>query len=186
MKIQHLNQQWPAFSYAIEDFAEHLGLTRANLVCDHVALRINDLDNAQALLTQLQQYGTIISDSMINGRPIYIIELWQALTLGMWSIDCVELPFPNKPYPQQGWEHIELILPGNATTLAELEQMLVGLSPDIMALSTADPAIKIKRSQPQASGEKLANPTIAFQRAGICIKVHSAGIKAVIASELAD
>ena len=186
MKIQQLNQQWPAFTQAIEDFAGYLGLTHTKLICDHVALRINDLDKAQALLTQWQQYGQVISDSMINGRPIYIIELQQPLTLASWSIDCVELPFPGKHYPQQGWEHIELILPGNATTLAELEQVLVSISPDIMTLSNADPDIKVKCSQPQAIGEKLANPTIAFKRGNICIKVHSAGIKAVIASELAS
>jgi len=48
-----------------------------------------------------------------------------------------------------------------------------------------DSSIKIKRSAPQAAGETLANPTIAFKQGDICIKVHSAGIKAVVASESA-
>ncbi|WP_019612872.1 VOC family protein [Psychromonas ossibalaenae] len=183
MQYQQLKSQWPDFSQNILDFALQLGLTNLPLVCDHAALRVNDQAAAQVLLEQWQEQGQVISDSIINGRPIYIIALHEPLLLGDWQIDCVELPFPGKPYPQQGWEHIELVLPGNAATIAELEQILDAMTPDIKAVLAANPAIKIKRSAPQAEGERLANPTIAFKLDNICIKVHGADIKAVIASE---
>jgi predicted metalloenzyme YecM len=191
MQYQALTQQWPAFSDAILAFSQQLGLgEKSNLKsdalwCDHVALRVNDIAIATSLLAEFKQRGEVISDSIINGRPIYIIVLDEPLQLGYWHIDCVELPFPGKHYPQQGWEHIELVLPGNATTMAELEQSLRMVSPNIDAVLASDSSIKIKRSAPQAAGETLANPTIAFKQGDICIKVHSAGIKAVVASETA-
>jgi len=189
MQYQDLTQQWPAFSKAILAFSHTLGLLEQSnlktdaLWCDHVALRVNDIATAESLLAELKQRGKVISDSIINGRPIYIIVLDEPLTLGDWQIDCVELPFPAKHYPQQGWEHIELVLPGNATNMAELELALRLINSDIDALLANDSSIKIKRSAPQVEGETLANPTIAFKQGDICIKVHSEGIKAVVASE---
>ena len=183
MQYQQLKSQWPDFSQAILNFAKRLGLNDLPLVCDHAALRVNELATAQALLAQWQEKGEVISDSIINGRPIYIIALDESLQLGDWKIDCVELPFPGKTYPQQGWEHIELVLPGNAETMAELERALDTINPNIAAVLAAKPAIKVKRSAPHVAGERLANPTIAFKLDNICIKVHSAGIKAVVASE---
>ncbi|CAM2937556.1 VOC family protein [Moritella viscosa] len=189
MQYQDLTQQWPAFSKAILAFSHKLGLLEhsnpktESLWCDHVALRVNDIATAESLLAEFTQRGQVISDSIINGRPIYIIVLDEPLTLGDWLIDCVELPFPAKHYPQQGWEHIELVLPGDATNMAALEQVLRVINPDIDTLLASDDSIKIKRSAPQVEGEILANPTIAFKQDGICIKVHSAGIKAVVASE---
>jgi len=191
MQYQDLTQQWPAFSKAILAFSYQLGLLEQlnskheALWCDHVALRVNDIATAESLLAEFKQGGKVISDSIINGRPIYIIVLDEPLMLGDWQIDCVELPFPGKHYPQQGWEHIELVLPGNATTMDELEQALRLVNPDIDSVLANDSSIKIKRSAPQAAGETLANPTIAFKQGDICIKVHSAGIKAVVASETA-
>ncbi len=183
MQYQDLKSQWPDFSEAVLNFAQQLGLTDLSLVCDHAALRVNEPAAAQTLLVQWKEQGEVISDSIINGRPIYIIALYEPLKLGDWKIDCVELPFPGKPYPQQGWEHIELVLPGNAVTITELEQTLDTINPNIKAVLAADPAIKVKRSAPQAEGERLANPTIAFKLDNICIKVHGVDIKAVIASE---
>jgi len=183
MQYQQLKTQWPSFSQAIINFSTLLGLKDVPLVCDHAALRVNELTSAQSLLAQWREKGDVISDSIINGRPIYIIALHEPLQLGNWKIACVELPFPSKPYPQQGWEHIELVLPGNAVTMAELEQSLNTINPNITAVLAANPTIKVKRSAPHAEGEKLANPTIAFKLNNICIKVHSADIKAVVASE---
>lgn len=186
MQYQDLKSQWPVFSQAILHFAQRLGLKDLALVCDHTALRVNDLAAAGALLTQWREKGKIISDSIINGRPIYIIALDEPLQLGDWKIDCVELPFPGKPYPQQGWEHIELVLPGNAETMPELERALESINPNIAAVLSANPAIKVKHSAPHVEGERVANPTIAFKLDNICIKVHGAGIKAVIEKEMSN
>lgn len=183
MEYQELERQWPVFSAAINALADQLGLAEPGLECDHVSLRFNEFSDAQAQLAYWQGKGTVISDNIINGRPIYIIKLDEHIQLLDWHIRCVELPFPAKPYPQSGWEHIELVLPGHAKTMEELQAALDNINPHLESVLAADPSIKVKMSSPKGDKERLANPTIAFKQGNVCIKVHSETIEAVIASE---
>ncbi|MCS6161481.1 VOC family protein [Shewanella baltica] len=205
ISYEQLTQSWPAFEAQILALLETLGLADKALVCDHVALRVNSIASADALRDTFSRVGKIISDNIINGRTILIIELDTPLTLGQFSIACVELPYPSdKVYPQEGWEHIELVIDSKATECDTLSQDLLALCPKLSALLPSEQAaepvpssspdlssqglaslagIKIKMSTPKGDKERLANPTIAFKRDDVCIKVHPHGIKAVIASE---
>ena len=107
---------WPDFSRNINHFLKQLGLADIGLECDHVALRVNNASIADTLRDEFCTKGTIISNKIINDRPILIIELNTPLRLAKLNIDCIELPYPgNKHYPVEGWEHIELVLPCQAT-----------------------------------------------------------------------
>ena len=210
ISYEQLTQSWPAFEAQILALLETLDLADKALVCDHVALRVNSIASADALRDAFSCVGKIISDNIINGRTILIIELDTPLTLGQFSIACIELPYPSdKVYPQEGWEHIELVIDSKATECDTLSRDLLALCPKLSALlpseHTAEPVqssspdlssqglisqslaslagIKIKMSSPKGDKERLANPTIAFKRDDVCIKVHPHGIKAVIASE---
>ncbi|MDT3275581.1 VOC family protein [Shewanella sp. SP2S2-4] len=210
ISYEQLTQSWPAFEAQILALLETLDLADKALVCDHVALRVNSIASADALRYAFSRVGKIISDNIINGRTILIIELDIPITLGQFSIACVELPYPSdKVYPQEGWEHIELVIDSKAKDCDTLSQDLLALYPKLSALlpldHTAEPVqsssqglssqglisqslaslagIKIKMSSPKGDKERLANPTIAFKRDDVCIKVHPHGIKAVIASE---
>lgn len=205
ISYEQLTQSWPAFEAQILALLETLDLADKALVCDHVALRVNSIASADALRYAFSRVGKIISDNIINGRTILIIELDTPLTLGQFSIACVELPYPSdKVYPQEGWEHIELVIDSKATECDTLSQDLLALCPKLSALLPSEQAaepvlssspdlssqglaslagIKIKMSTPKGDKERLANPTIAFKRDDVCIKVHPHGIKAVIASE---
>ncbi|MCL1091958.1 VOC family protein [Shewanella profunda] len=189
IRYDDLMQSWPAFEAKILNLLATLDLAGKNLECDHVALRVNSVTSAGALRRDFSQLGTIISDNQINGRPILIIELNSPLTLGTFSIPCVELPYPSdKIYPQEGWEHIELVIPSNAQDCETLSQDLQALSPILTPLLSGEleaskGAIKLKMSSPKGDKERLTNPTIAFKQGDICIKVHPHGIKTVIASE---
>lgn len=205
ISYEQLTQSWPAFEAQILALLETLDLADKALVCDHVALRVNSITSADALRDAFSHVGKIISDNIINGRTILIIELDTPLTLGQFSIACVELPYPSdKVYPQEGWEHIELVIDSKATECDTLSQDLLALCPKLSALLPSEQAaepvpssslglnsqgiaslagIKIKMSSPKGDKERLANPTIAFKRDDVCIKVHPHGIKAVIASE---
>ena len=205
ISYEQLTQSWPAFEAQILALLETLGLADKALVCDHVALRVNSIASADALRYAFSRVGKIISDNIINGRTILIIELDIPLTLGQFSIACVELPYPSdKVYPQEGWEHIELVIDSKAKDCDTLSQDLLALCPKLSALLPSEQAaepvlssspdlssqglaslagIKIKMSSPKGDKERLANPTIAFKRDDVCIKVHPHGIKAVIASE---
>lgn len=189
IRYDDLMQSWPAFEAKILNLLATLDLAGKNLECDHVALRVNSVTSADALRRDFSQLGTIISDNQINGRPILIIELNSPLTLGTFSIPCVELPYPSdKIYPQEGWEHIELVIPSNAQDCKTLSQDLQALSPILTPLLSGEleaskGTIKLKMSSPKGDKERLTNPTIAFKQGDICIKVHPHGIKAIIASE---
>ncbi|MCS6112896.1 VOC family protein [Shewanella baltica] len=205
ISYEQLTQSWPAFEAQILALLETLDLADKALVCDHVALRVNSIASADALRDAFSCVGKSISDNIINGRTILIIELDTPLTLGQFSIACVELPYPSdKVYPQEGWEHIELVIDSKATECDTLSQDLLALCPKLSALLPSEQAaepvlssspdlssqglaslagIKIKMSSPKGDKERLANPTIAFKRDDVCIKVHPHGIKAVIASE---
>lgn len=189
LRYDDLIKSWPAFEAKILHLLATLGLADKNLECDHVALRVNSIASADALRHDFSQLGTVISDNQINGRPILIIELNSPLTLGTFSIPCVELPYPSdKHYPQEGWEHIELVIPSNAQDCETLRQDLQAISPILSSLLSGEieaskGAIKLKMSSPKGDRERLANPTIAFKQGDICIKLHPHGIKTVIASE---
>jgi len=184
MNYRVLQQTWPNFSLQIQAFIKQLGLDDLALDCDHSALRVNDMQSAQLLADEFSQHGEIISNNMINGRPILIIKLTRPLMLGTTPIECVELPFPSdKTYPIEGWEHVELVLPSNAKTCAELANELITKVPQLAQVIAGKTAIKVKQSSPKGNNERLANPTIAFKANGICVKVHPHGIQKIIDSE---
>lgn len=179
-----LINDWQDFSQSILDFIDTLGLGQASLVCDHVALRVNSLDLAIRLEEEFGQRGQNISKNMINGRPIVIIALDTPLVLGPYHIDCVELPYPSeKYYPNEGWEHIELVFETQAKSCDELSQALLTEFPQLAPVLAGNTDISVKMSSPKGDNERLPNPTIAFKQGNICIKLHTHTIKAIIASE---
>ena len=186
ISYRNLVDAWPNFSDSITDFISELGLTQLKLACDHVALRVNDTESAKRLSQDFERLGNVISNNIINGRPILIFELNAPLIIGDMSIDCVELPYPGeKAYPVEGWEHIELVLPCQVKNCDELRDELFKIAPQLESVITNNTDIKVKMSSPQGEHERLANPTIALKKSNICIKVHPHGIKDVIASEQA-
>ena len=195
MNYQYLQHTWPDFSQRIIAFVHLLGLEGLSLHCDHAALRVNNSQTAQLLADEFSQYGDIISNNMINGRPILIIKLAEPLVMGKMNIQCVELPFPSdKAYPVEGWEHIELVFPSQAKTSEAFVAELIEHAPQLAKIIVADSAntcksehnIKVKLSSPKGDNERLANPTIAFKANGICVKVHPHDIQTILASESAS
>ncbi|WP_350433085.1 VOC family protein [Shewanella sp. H8] len=187
MNYQHLLQTWPDFSQRITAFIHRLGLDNLSLQSDHAALRVNDNHLAQLLADEFSQHGKIISNNMINGRPILIIKLIEPLVIGTMKIQCVELPFPSdKAYPVEGWEHIELVFPSQAQTCDQLVAELIEKAPQLADVITGNSDIKVKQSSPKSDKERLANPTIAFKANGICVKVHTHDIQKIITSEQAS
>lgn len=187
LTFDSLLQSWPEFAGRLTAFIDDLGLSPMHLTCDHVALRVNDAARAQKLADDFARHGDIISNNIINGRPILIIKLYQPLMLGEQPVYCIELPFPgDKQYPQEGWEHGELVLPVQAEDCDALSQALTQALPAIKPVLAGDTDIKVKLSSPKGEQERLPNPTIAFKRQGLCVKVHAHSIEAVIASEQAE
>ncbi|QLE85155.1 VOC family protein [Shewanella sp. Scap07] len=182
--VESLQQGWTTFERKILTLLSELHLDPLNLHCDHVALRVNSTQAADELVTWFSRHGEIISNNIINGRPILIIALDTPLQIGGMTIDCVELPYPgDKHYPQEGWEHIELVLPCDAQDCEQLSDRLIALVPALAPVLNGDRRFNIKMSSPKGEAERLANPTIAIKADDVCIKIHPHTIRDIIASE---
>ncbi|MDG3088608.1 VOC family protein [Vibrio hannami] len=176
-----------SFSMRIEGLARDVGIDIEGLVPDHIALRINDQSVAELAHKEWLNFGDEISNAVINGRPIIVIELAdKPLFLGQ-TIECLELPYPapGKSYPQEGWEHVELVVPSGAESasdfLEELKQTFPKMAERWDTYTRA--GIKTKLSSPKGEGERLPNPTVAFKKDGICIKLHPWSLKQIVESE---
>ena len=176
----------PAFMARVMALASELGISLEQYQADHIALRVNDREMAEALHQAWLAYGEEWSNNIINGRPIIVIGFHQPIHVGTWMIECLELPYPgDKAYPQEGWEHVEFVIPAKAGNTDQLKVVLEQAFPQLeqqWALM-AEKGINVKASSPSGEKERLPNPTYAFKKNGICIKLHPCSLKDVIESE---
>ncbi|MBE2896535.1 VOC family protein [Pasteurellaceae bacterium HPA106] len=183
-QLTTLAEQLADFERQILVLAQEFGLTLADYEIDHIALRVNTLERGQQWLAVLQANGEVISDNIINGRPIYLIKLRESLQLFAQSIAVIELPMPKKRYPVEGWEHIEVVLPAlfGETPSQWCERIL-----EQFKLKNKT-ALCLKIDAPKGEGERLDNTTISITKLDnsknkCCIKLHSHSIIEVINSE---
>nr|WP_319555790.1 VOC family protein [uncultured Vibrio sp.] len=180
-------QELDAFVTKIEALASMLRLDLSLAQADHIALRINDIEIAKQAHQAWSQYGKVISQAQINGRPIIVIEFGKVLESRGWKIECLELPYPaeGKIYPIEGWEHVEFVIPSHAETADELLADIKHRYPEFGAhfKKVEEMGVEIKLSSPKGEGERLNNPTVAFKYQGVCIKLHPHSLKAIIESE---
>lgn len=175
-----LQQDLSRFEHSLLQLAQELALDLSQFAADHIALRCNQNTTAECWKKELLTVGSLLSENIINGRPICLFSLHEKITLGPWLIDCVELPWPGKKfYPHEGWEHVELVLGGDPQTLHQ--RALACLSDQALA----SPHIRLKFSQPGSDKERLPNPTLAVSKGETTIKFHPFDIRAVVASEQA-
>jgi len=164
-KSTTLYQELPLFQEKIQQLAAVMKVNLADYQIDHLALRANTEEKAKNWLTELLKCGRILSDNIVNGRPIYLIELDEPVDFIGQPVDVIELPFPkNKQYPQETWEHIEIVMP---------------------FLSHESVEDWVNRICPKVEGEQLPNPSIAVSFVDktenhVCIKVHPYTIKKIL------
>ena len=170
------------FEQKIQVLAEaiHLDLTKYEI--DHISLRVNSVQKAREWLALLLNYGSVLSDNSVNGRVIYLISLTQPLYLAGQEIAVVELPLPkDKHYPQETWEHIEVVVP---FLTGETEAEWLVRIKNLFLWNQSDD-LKVKTSEPTADGETLVNLSVAMSFSDqnhnhTCIKVHPYSIKKII------
>lgn len=180
-KSTALFAQLSEFEQKIGRLAQAMQIRLDDYHIDHLALRTHHVEMAQRWLAALSTRGRILSENKINGRPIYLIELQKPIVFGGQAVSVIELPFPkDKIYPQEGWEHIEIVMPlsANESALAWRERIMTQF------LWNKQPHLAVKSNKPKAVGERLPNPTIAVTLADqtenhVCIKVHPYPIKRI-------
>ena len=78
---------------------------------DHVCYRTTSIENYEAKKAQLAAVGRLLTETLINDRPIATFRLTTPIRHGNWRIDAVELPSPKPGSDyQEGLEHIEFVL----------------------------------------------------------------------------
>ena len=170
------------FEQKIQTLAAEIHLDLSQYEIDHLSLRVNYEQTANTWLTRLLAYGSVLSDNLINGRVIYLIQLHEPLRLAQQEVDVVELPFPkDKHYPQETWEHIEVVVPflPNETAaewLARIKNTFWGNQSE---------RFTVKTSETKGDGEKLLNLSVAVSfldktQNPTCIKFHPYSIKQIV------
>lgn len=145
-------------------------------------MRVNTEQTAQTWLALLLKQGSVLSDNVVNGRVIYLIQLDEPIRFaGQW-VDVVELPLPkNKHYPRETWEHIEVVVPFRVNETAD--EWVARIKKSFLRNQFSD--LTVKAGKPKASGEILDNLSVAvsfFDKTHnhTCIKFHPYSIKKII------
>lgn len=173
------------FERKIRQIAEIAQIDLSQLEIDHLAVRMNSIEKAEQWRAFLLTQGKLLKQSEVNGRPIALITLHQPLQFCKKSVSIIELPFPKgKIYPQEGWEHIEVVFP--MLKNENVEEWIARTLSHFRLQNNAQ--LNLKISQPQAENEQLPNPTIAITLNSAtyanfyCLKLHPYGINTVIHS----
>ncbi|WP_445493615.1 VOC family protein [Photorhabdus sp. SF281] len=175
-ELQDLVADLAIFEQKLVRFRQRLNLNVEQYQADHISLRCHDISVAERWRKGFLQCGSLMSESMINGRPICLFDLEHPITVLNWQIDCVELPYPGKKtYLHQGWEHVELVLPvAPEMLLAEARALLPQPLPA---------GFSVKESQPKGEQERLPNPTLAITDGEITVKCHPFTLRDIVKSE---
>ena len=117
-ELHDISADLPRFTQAFTELSTRLGLDVAPLEADHISLRCHQDATAERWRRGFEQCGKLLSENTINGRPICLFKLHEPVCVAHWLFYIVELPWPGeKRYPHEGWEHIEIVLPGSPETL---------------------------------------------------------------------
>lgn len=174
------------FEQKIQQIAEIAGIDLSQYEIDHLAVRMNQMETAEQWRTLLLEGSTLLKESDVNGRLIGLFTLTQAVKFCGQNVKIVELPFPkDKIYPQEGWEHIEIVFPmKEAETVKQWQERALS---QFKLMENNE--LKVKISQPKVEREALPNPSIAISLRNVtfcnhsCLKLHPYDINSIVMSE---
>ena len=95
-QLADITADLPRFSDALQRFAARLGLEIGGLDADHISLRCHQNATAERWRSGLAQCGTLLSENIINGRPICLFKLAEPVCVAHWRFHIVELPWPGE------------------------------------------------------------------------------------------
>ncbi|HSX36077.1 MAG TPA: VOC family protein [Patescibacteria group bacterium] len=107
---------------------------------DHLCYRVPSLDGYHQKKEECRAIGSLLGETMVNGRPIATFRLHEPIRSGQWRIDALEVPAPKEGHPvAEGLEHIEFVLyddfqaflkkyPGKPYNMASADR---GINPEI-------------------------------------------------------
>lgn len=95
-ELHDISADLPRFIQAFTELATRLGLDIAPLEADHISLRCHQNATAERWRRGFEQCGELLSENIINGRPICLFKLHAPVTVAHWQFTVVELPSPER------------------------------------------------------------------------------------------
>ena len=93
------------------DQIQAVGIEVDSLYMDHICYRVESLEEYHAIKSSLLIHGNLLSDNIVAGRPISVIQLNQPYSYKEREINVIELPSPKSGSPYAtGYEHVELVV----------------------------------------------------------------------------
>ncbi|HHV6923324.1 TPA: VOC family protein, partial [Haemophilus influenzae] len=77
------------FERKIQHLAKEMTIDLSHYEIDHLALRVNSEQSAKNWLILLLKCGRILSDNIVNGRKIYLIELEKPVKFANQFVDII-------------------------------------------------------------------------------------------------
>jgi predicted metalloenzyme YecM len=121
---------------------EGKGVDVSDMELDHIAYRVKTGEDLQRKKEEFLELGELISENIVQNRPIYVFKLKNPLMYGDRKIYCLELPAPGKDNKyESGLQHAEFV---TAINLADFRQKYSHLEfIDKTKINTANPYITL-------------------------------------------
>jgi uncharacterized protein len=177
---------FPFFMEKVLEYLTQVSIDISGLQIDHAGLRFKssqDADEMKRELCLISVGSAPLSSETVGGREISVFKLNKPLVYRNFFISCIELMYPGieHPFKEDGWEHIEVVLP-NSNLSGDYEKNFLTRYPKF------DPKSKnvdlFKLHIPDVKGQ-LPNPTIIVQKyLGLAIKFHPSPIEEIVTTKI--
>lgn len=139
------------------------GIDVSDSEMDHICYRVETQERYEAVKDELSELGELLSEAVINGRPIATFKLAEPIVYKDREIYCVEVPSPKKNYKYpEGLEHAEFVI-------GESFGYFIATHP------------KVKFDAKDIA--KANNPDIKIEYKGFSVKFHRESLEEVIKHE---
>jgi len=136
------------------------GIDVTDYELDHICYRVAGQARYEELKQALFQYGSLLVEAQIGGRPVSTFHLNDPLTFNKREIPCLELPAPKEgSYYPEGYEHVEFVIDLDFSKFRELYPQV--------------------NFDTQSMNKKI-NPDIKIDYATCSVKFHHYSLKEVI------
>jgi len=110
--IERIIGDYHGFIYKVTESLKSSGIDFADLKeMDHLSYRVANFGEYENARKSLLDYGEIITENIINGRPIAVFRLNDLLISDYFAVNCLELPAPKAGSDyKSGLEHAEFVV----------------------------------------------------------------------------
>ncbi len=77
---------------------------------DHIAYRVETEERYRSVKSMLLEADPLVSEELVNGRPISVFKLAEPFEVCGYRIDAFELPAPGRTPYAEGFEHAEFVI----------------------------------------------------------------------------